>query len=131
MINVIPYNPFTANKTSADDARLVKAAVRHGCQVYTGWRHSLILRHMTGLDISATQHDHGFVDQYGMFYDRYLAARIAKRAHQIARLPIMLTSEDLWDDDGTAREPGKPYNPMGDRQAAIDRAAEWRDRARR
>lgn len=140
MINVEPLLVLGEKNSPAGDSRLVKAAVRYLDHVYTGWRHSEIISHLNSLDAPTTQDDQGFIDQHGVFYGRYQAARIALRARQIARLTPMLTSEDLWDDNGTPREVGKAYDPMGDRhpfhpvsakQTAIDRAAEWRDRNRR
>lgn len=100
--------------STGKDSRLVRAAIRHGDQVYTDWRHSTIIRHLAGLGILAAQEDQGFIDQHGVFYNRYQAARIAYHAKQIVRIPPLLTSEDLWDDDGTPREPDKAYDPMAD-----------------
>lgn len=132
MINVLSLKSLGDTDRPDRESRLVKAAVRTSEWVYTGWRHSAIIRHMAEQGhLNAAQDEQGFVCQFGYFYNRYRAARIALRARQIAGIPPMLTSEDLWDDDGTPREVGKPYNPVGDRQAAIDRAAEWRDRFRR
>lgn len=136
MIEKLPLKVWAASEHRANDSYLVKAAIKHEVHVYTGWRHSVIIQHMTriGLDLgspSVAADAQGFVDQHGVFYGRYRAARIALHAKQIVRIPPMLTSEDLWDDDGTPREVGKPYNPVGDRQAVIDRAAEWRDQVRR
>jgi hypothetical protein len=101
-----------------EDARLVKAAVKCGDKVFTSWRHSDAIRHVgQTLGTLTTQEDQGFIDQYGNWYSRYVSARIAVRAHQISweqfRKPS-LTSEELWDIDGTPREAGEPYDPMGD-----------------
>lgn len=115
---------------SPQDVRIVKAAIRHGEQVYTGWRHSEIIQHLNRLDILTAQEDQGFIDQYGVFYGRYQAARIALHAKQIARLTPLLTSEDLWDNDGTPREVGEPYNPAGGLEEAGDRGQGARSAAR-
>ncbi len=94
--------------------RIVKAAVTLGDRVFTGWRHSEILSHLGRIGTPQLSQDaQGFVADNGSFYNRYQSARIALHARQIKRLPHVLTSEDLWDNDGTPRD-GGPYNPMGD-----------------
>ncbi len=129
--------PFVSIQPPQEPFRIVKAAVKHGDQVYTGWRHADIISHLRTLrdDSYVSQDDQGFVDQHGSFYNRYQSARIAYRARQILKIPPTLTSEDLWEADGTPREPGEPYDPMGDRakdtkQAAVDKAASLRARTR-
>lgn len=95
--------------------KIVKAAVRSGDQVFTAWRHSDILVHLGRAGTPQSDPEaQGFVADNGSFYNRYQSARIAYRARQIAHVPKVLTSEDLWDADGTPRD-GKPYNPAGDR----------------
>jgi hypothetical protein len=91
--------------------RITAAAVTLGDRVFTAWRHHVILEHLGRLGTPQRDPDaQGFVADNGSFYNRYQSARIAVRARQIARLPPLLTSEDLWDNDGTPRD-GRPYDP--------------------
>ncbi len=84
--------------------------------MYTAWRHSDILEYLGRA--GTPQHDQdaqGFLASNGSFYNRYQSARIAYHARQISKIPNVLTSEDLWDVDGTPRD-GGPYNPIGDQE---------------
>ena len=116
--------PILETQPPARDSRLVRAAIKLPNQVITGWRHSDILYHIGKyLGVATTQEDQGFIDQYFCWYNRFQSARIALHAKQILKLPNVLTSEDLWDNDGTPREPGKPYNPSGIMEI---RVKEWK-----
>ncbi len=89
--------------------RIVKAAVRVGETVYIGWRHAVIMRHVTsqGAADYIDQDMQGFVDNLGNFHSRYMSAKIACRARQIRDIRLStLLSEELWDEDGT---PGNWY----------------------
>lgn len=44
---------------------------------------------------------HGFVDEYGWFYNRSQAARHAFRHGQTPKLLRLLYSEDVWEDDNS------------------------------
>jgi hypothetical protein len=105
--------PFRSQQPPPKPFRITKAAVRYGDVVYIAWRHSTILIHMHFLHGShGSQDDQGFVDAHGNWYNRYQSARIAYRARQIAKLPPVMTSEDLWDKDGNPRVLGEPYSPL-------------------
>lgn len=98
MIECIPFiarwHPYRR------DAKLVKAAVRAGDKVYTGWRHGLIMQHMCLLGCQRVDHDdQGFIDDQGWFYDRLSAAALLHARGVLVRsTPLM--SEDLWDNEG-------------------------------
>lgn len=120
--------PLKIQHPPPDDARLAKAAVRCGDKVFTSWRHSDAIRHIgKTLGELTKQEDQGFIDQHGNWYSRYVSARIALRVRQISweqfRKPS-LTSEELWDVDGTPREAGEPYDPMADMKARESRTAD-------
>lgn len=131
--------PLVEIQPPVRDLTIVKAAVKLGDRVFTGWRHADILHHLIAAGTpQRDQEAQGFVADNGSFYNRYQSARIALRARQIGRLPHVLTSEDLWENDGTPRD-GLPYNPGGDfdrpkavdtKQDAINKAAELRHRTR-
>ena len=97
-------------------ARLVAAAVVCGDTVHTDWRHSLVIATVVRARIvpRVGADAQGFVDQHGHYYDRSMAAIVALRAGQIAALPGVLLSEDLWDIDGKPRAPGRPFDPAGE-----------------
>lgn len=110
---------------SREDLRLVKAAIRCGDKVYTGWRHAAIMIDMRDAGIASyvSQDDQGFVDQDGYFYRRQCCGYIAFRNGQTKELKPNLLSEHLWDVDGT---PGdfseKPIdNKESDKKAAIEK----------
>lgn len=83
----------------AQDSRLTHAAVRVGEVVHVGWRHANIM-HSIEPRTHVDQDQQGFVDQYGVFYGRYQAARVAAHARQIVRMPHTLLSEMLWGENG-------------------------------
>jgi hypothetical protein len=89
---------------------IVKAAVIVGEDVYTGWRHAHIMVHIHSQEGLAShsigQDDQGFVDADGCFYNRYQSARIALKNGQTKRLHNLLTSEDLWDNEGVPHPQG-------------------------
>ncbi len=100
-----------------EDSRLVKAAVWSRGIVYLGWRHSQVFQHLIDMkEPSRFWEDpanHGFVDQYNLYYTRQQAAVIAFRAKQTKVNREILFSEDLWELDGTPRDGGL-YDPLGD-----------------
>jgi len=114
MIEKIPLKITTEPRRRV---RIAKAAIRHGEDVYTGWRHSDILSHMRyiGLErLSCSGAEQGFVDEDGFFYERYMSAKIAGRCGQITSIKHgTLMSEELWDNDGKPNDAGKPFNPRG------------------
>lgn len=98
-IAVIPLK--VCDEEPARGTRIVKAAVRHGDLVYTGWRHSEIIRHVAALGKEYTpQEDQGFVDSLGNFHNRWRAGQIAAIARQAPFRHGTLISEQLWDADG-------------------------------
>lgn len=63
------------------------------CQAHYVWDEES----KTGHDARIPEdHEQGFVTSTGRFVGRYQAARVARRANQIAAIPPTLTSEDLW-----------------------------------
>lgn len=111
-MNAVGVIPLVIIQPPRMPLKIVTAAVRLDDKVFTAWRHSDILSYLATPPTDPEAQ--GFVADNGSFYNRYQSARIAYRARQIAHVPKMLTSEDLWDVDGTPRD-GKPYNPAGDR----------------
>lgn len=97
---------------------LTKAAV--WCQerktVFTGLRHADVLHHMKflGCEKPRGSETQGFICQNGIFWDRNDASLIALASGQTSVQKNPLLSEDLWDYDGVARDPNKPWDPMGD-----------------
>ncbi len=110
--------PLKLSKEPNTDSRIIKAAIIIRDIVYLNWRHSYIFQDIreTGKydRIESSKGEQGFVDQYGFFYSRSQAARIAFRQEQTKKLCDPLFSEDLWDNDGTPRDGGL-FNPMGDK----------------
>lgn len=105
MVYVLEKIPFKEVKIPNEDARITKSALRYNDVVFTHVRHSYALHAVKDLNIydritcgSAKQ---GFVDQYGNFYDREVAAQIAFKAKQIQTIKIELFSEDIWHNDGS------------------------------
>jgi hypothetical protein len=101
MTNSIPFVPHWYPYRS--EAQLVKAAIRLGDVVYTGWRHGEILQFMHGAGCAKpAMDDQGFIDERGDFYDRLSAAALLhSRGHPLRQSPLL--SEDLWDNDGKSR----------------------------
>lgn len=116
-IECIPYKRDDFQKEK-NETRLVKAAIWCDDKVYTGWRHADIIRYLqsNGIPFPISQHAQGFIDQDGMYYRRIVCASIAHANGQTKDRKNILTSEDLWDMHGNPREPGKPYDPMGDKK---------------
>lgn len=102
-----------------DDSRIVKAAVWAKGIVYLGWRHSEVFLHLIAENIPSCfwedPANHGFVDQYNLYYTRHQAANIAFNAKQTKQNREMLLSEDMWELDGTPRDGGL-YDPLGDKK---------------
>lgn len=130
-IEVLPLvlpPPWPTGWPERAEHKIVKAAVKLGDKVYTGWRHADILSHLRHEGHArlsfGSQEDQGFVDNKGWFFDRHQSAKIAAGARQCTWDSIkckMLLSEDVWDEDGTPRTPGKPYDPMADYKARRNR----------
>lgn len=86
------------------EPRIVAAAIKHNGRIYTGKRHAFIMRQIWdeaeqfGLPIPKIAHDEhqGFVDNHGIFWNRFQAGAIAYRAGQTEVRKQELTSEDLW-----------------------------------
>ena len=97
MIEEIPLKFGTPERGT----KIVKAAVMWNDKVYTGWRHIHIMLHLRSLGKEhVTQDEQGFVDAEGHFQTRYRSSRFAYHAGQVRRIKHMLTSEDVWDEDG-------------------------------
>lgn len=109
-----------------DDSRIVRAAVWAKGIVYLGWRHSEVFLHLIAEKIPShfwqDPSNHGFVDQYNLYYTRQQAADVAFKAKQTKQNRGQLFSEDLWELDGTPRDGGL-YDPCGDAkwQEKLDR----------
>lgn len=67
------------NCIKLENIKIVKAAIRQGDFVYTGWRHADILISMddAGCD-KPSYDDQGFIDQHGNFYRRSSADIIVR-----------------------------------------------------
>ena len=105
-MNKIPlaYNMGHPRAIEREDIRIVAAAVRKGEFVYTGWRHAEIILEMKDVgDGYVCQDDQGFVDQCGFFYRRSAAGVIVRLNKQADFTGSVLTSEDLWDNEGNPR----------------------------
>lgn len=104
MLGKIPYKTV---ETPEDNAEIVCSALQYDdCVVYTDVRHSYIFRALRDLVIydrlkSSQPKEQGFVDQYGNFYNREVAAKIAFKAKQVPFLRKELFSEDIWYNDGS------------------------------
>jgi hypothetical protein len=76
---------------------IVNAAILVDGVIHTGRRHCDILR--SAPTFGGYKHgEQGFVDNFGIFVNRYQAERIARRAGQLIDEVKggVLTSEDLW-----------------------------------
>ena len=114
-VESIPLKLLSEGEHPERDARIVKAAIRFGDLVYTGWRHSVIMEHVHARGKAyTTQEDQGFVDQYGNFHNRWRSGQIAARARQAPFRHGTLLSEQVWDNQGKPRDPSKPYDPSKD-----------------
>jgi len=93
------------------EGRLVRAAIRYNGKIYTGWRHAKIQQEFGGpaVLLKDPDRDVGFVTENG----RYLTRKQAKQyAYLIKQIPMtvargmcaLLSSEDLWDDEGVPRQ---------------------------
>jgi hypothetical protein len=99
-IEVIEYKRPQINKP-IENIRFIKAAIIRRDKVYTGWRHSEIMRHMRECgEPYVSQEDQGFIDQEGFFYRRKSCSFIAYENKQVNTYKDPLTSEDLWDVNG-------------------------------
>lgn len=96
---------------NAKHGKIVKAAIKFEGKVYTGWRHNSIIndliesgvdrKKLVGLDANW---DQGFITEDETFLSRKQALSYGKYIGQIDKIKgPRLTSEDLWDADGTPR----------------------------
>lgn len=94
------------------EGKLVKAAISYNGKVYTGWRHSDIRMSMfdqgisqeTIQSITSDPWNVGFITENGRFLTRKQALPYARMKKQIDTIAgAELTSEDLWEDDGTPK----------------------------
>jgi len=83
--------------------RIVAAAIEKNGVVFTGTRHGNIIRDMvitkfiTDMDNDyVEQHEQGFIDLNGEFWNREQSRDIAVEAGQVSRDHKTLYSEDLW-----------------------------------
>lgn len=79
--------------------RIVKAAVFHHGQLFTGRDHGICIRDAYAFDQRrVAQAEQGFLTDEGTFVGREAAARIAFHAGQVRTMLKWLSSEDLtWD----------------------------------
>jgi hypothetical protein len=104
MIEKIPYLPFDGE---IDGVVIVKAAVKCGDDVYTGWRHAFIMADLIAIDVITKQNKmtdemQGFVNQSGQFINREISKCIVLFNRQITTIRgYTLCSEDLWENDGS------------------------------
>ena len=80
--------------------QIEKAAIRQNGNIYTGKRHSEIIKDMVnnyGLPKPITG-EQGFINELGEFFNRLAAAKITLESGQIKELqnPPYLYSEDLY-----------------------------------
>lgn len=104
MIESIPYKSIYDAK-SIENNKLVKAAIRCGEVVYTGWRHAQIIAYLRENNLCdyVSQESQGFIDQLGNFYRRSPASCLAFKNKQCKEFIETLTSEDLWDINGNSK----------------------------
>lgn len=92
---------FNRGEDRAAGSSMVKAAVKLGTHVYTGWRHYKIWQYLAETcGARCEEFDEGFVDSDGNFYDRQLADKMAWRSGQVKKCRGRLSSDKLWDDEG-------------------------------
>jgi hypothetical protein len=87
---------------SAPAGPIIKAAIRLHGTIYTGWRHAAIKQEIgVGTPIPDPDWNIGFITENGYFLTRKQAKLYALVRKQIThtQLPV-LSSEDLWDDNG-------------------------------
>ena len=92
------------------EGKIVKAAIIFEGKTYTGWRHSDIrddIRNLVNpsrIDLANALHDEwktGFVTENGRFLTRRQALTYGMSIGQINEITgSVLTSEDLWDNQG-------------------------------
>lgn len=79
---------------------IVQAAVRRGETIFAGRRHSDCIYQAIrqGWEPPVLQSEQGFLDDQGKHYTRSEALIEALKCGQVSkdRLPVMLTSEELW-----------------------------------
>lgn len=79
--------------------RIKEAAIEHGGKIWTGRRHSDVIRRIVeelGREAAPVRGTQGFVTECGKFLDRKEAARVAFEAGQVKELYPILMSEDLY-----------------------------------
>lgn len=91
---------------------IIKAAVKVGTVIYTGWRHNAIRYHLINENICAPPRENeGFIDNKMIFHNRYVAGKIAFCANQMhaRRMGHELISEELWDNNGKFHVPKEQW----------------------
>lgn len=76
--------------------RIKEAAILQDGIIYTGKRHSDIVRKMLADKIRPKHGGQGFITDEGKFVDRREAGRIAFESKQIEKPTDLLTSENLY-----------------------------------
>jgi len=94
------------------EGKIVKAAILVGEKVFTGWRHAdirneiVVTTDISREEIAAIMHDDwkcGFITENGRFLTRNQALTYGQSIGQITKtIGSVLTSEDLWDNNGKA-----------------------------
>lgn len=100
MIEKIPFKQYVGKPK---DSRLVKAAIRIHNDVYTGWRHSEIIRYVAKeqkIVPFVNTEMQGFVTADGEWLRRASCSYIAFASGQTTKYIATLCSEDLWDNEG-------------------------------
>jgi hypothetical protein len=79
--------------------RIKEAAIMHDGKIWTGRRHSDVIRKIVeelGRQAAPVRGIQGFVTECGKFLDRREAAKVAFEAGQVKELFPILMSEDLY-----------------------------------
>jgi hypothetical protein len=96
-----PYNPLKSLNFSTYISR---SAVVVGDKVYVGIRHSdcFAIMKKDGVPKAGNVDNQGFVDNYGNYLSRVDALYMVRKTGQLSKPLIgsVLTSEDLWDNEG-------------------------------
>lgn len=78
--------------------KIVSAAILQNGQIFTGIRHSLIIKDIVNtLNIDRVTGEQGFITESGFFVNREEAQILALKFGQIKNNVRILCSEDLWD----------------------------------
>lgn len=106
------------------EGKIVKAAIKVGDEIFTGWRHSDI-RNIIIKEKSMSQEEmkkimnpwnQGFVTENGIFLTRTQAYSYGQFMGQVGSIiGSELTSEDLWDNYGNPIPPKTKELPKAER----------------